>query len=76
MSRAASGENIQKRLLRLIGRDQELRQLLALWKRAKAGEGQVALICGEAGIGKSHLCEILPTVSSQKVVRNLPIPMQ
>ena len=43
--------------LRLIGRDQELRQLLALWKRAKAGEGQVALICGEAGIGKSHLCK-------------------
>jgi DNA-binding response OmpR family regulator/class 3 adenylate cyclase len=43
--------------LRLIGRDQELRQLLALWNRAKAGVGQVALICGEAGIGKSHLCE-------------------
>jgi predicted ATPase/DNA-binding response OmpR family regulator/class 3 adenylate cyclase len=42
---------------RLVGRDQELRQLLALWDRAKRGEGQVGLVCGEAGIGKSHLCE-------------------
>jgi class 3 adenylate cyclase/DNA-binding response OmpR family regulator len=43
----------------LIGRDQELQQLMALWDRAKRGEGQVGLICGEAGIGKSHLCEFL-----------------
>ena len=45
------------KITRLVGRDGELQQLLALWKRAKRGEGQVALICGEAGIGKSHLCE-------------------
>jgi class 3 adenylate cyclase/DNA-binding response OmpR family regulator/predicted ATPase len=44
-------------IARLIGRDQELQQLLALWDRAKRGEGQVGLVCGEAGIGKSHLCE-------------------
>ena len=44
---------------RLIGRDQELQQLLERWDRAKRGEGQVALICSEAGIGKSHLCEFL-----------------
>ena len=47
------------KITRLIGRDQELQRLLALWDRAKRGEGQVALICGEAGIGKSHLCEFL-----------------
>jgi DNA-binding response OmpR family regulator/class 3 adenylate cyclase/predicted ATPase len=47
------------KIARLIGRDQELQRLLALWDRAKRGEGQVALICGEAGIGKSHLCEFL-----------------
>src|SRR5262249_4407950 len=42
---------------RLIGRDRELEQLLTLWDRAKRGEGQVGLVCGEAGIGKSHLCQ-------------------
>jgi DNA-binding response OmpR family regulator/class 3 adenylate cyclase len=45
------------KVTRLIGRDQELKRLLALWDRIKRGEGQVALVSGEAGIGKSHLCE-------------------
>jgi predicted ATPase/class 3 adenylate cyclase/DNA-binding response OmpR family regulator len=44
-------------ITQLIGRDQELQQLLTLWDRAKRGEGQIGLVCGEAGIGKSHLCE-------------------
>ena len=48
-----------KKITRLIGRDQELQRLLALWDRAKRGEGQVALICGDGGIGKSHLGEFL-----------------
>ena len=47
------------KITRLIGRDQELQRLLALWDRAKRGEGQVALICGDGGIGKSHLGEFL-----------------
>jgi class 3 adenylate cyclase/DNA-binding response OmpR family regulator/predicted ATPase len=47
------------KLTHLVGRDRELDQLATLWDRAKRGEGQVALICGEAGIGKSHLCEFL-----------------
>ena len=41
----------------LIGRNRELRKLSALWDQAKRWEGQVALIGGEPGIGKSHLCE-------------------
>jgi predicted ATPase len=47
------------KITRLVGRDQELQRLLALWDRAKSGEGQVALVSGDAGIGKSHLSEAL-----------------
>src|SRR5262249_34902933 len=46
-----------KELTALVGRHRELEQLAALWNRAKSGKGQVALVSGEAGIGKSRLCE-------------------
>lgn len=39
----------------LIGRNEEIDLLLRRWARAKAGEGQVVLISGEAGIGKSRV---------------------
>jgi class 3 adenylate cyclase/predicted ATPase len=39
----------------LVGRHEELELLLHHWRRAKAGEGQVVLLSGEAGIGKSRL---------------------
>jgi hypothetical protein len=39
----------------LIGRDEEVDLLLRRWARAKAGDGQVVLISGEPGIGKSRL---------------------
>ncbi len=39
----------------LIGRTDELAALHLLMDRAKSGEGQIALISGEAGIGKSRL---------------------
>ena len=45
------------KVTRLVDRNQELQQLFELWDRVKRGEGQVGLICGEPGIGKSHLCE-------------------
>ena len=38
-----------------VGRDDELRTLTHRWERVREGEGQVALIIGEAGIGKSRL---------------------
>jgi class 3 adenylate cyclase/DNA-binding response OmpR family regulator len=41
---------------RFVGRHYELDQLSTLWQRAKSGEGQVVLLCGDAGIGKSRLC--------------------
>jgi len=39
----------------LVGRDEELDLLLRRWARAKAGDGQVVLVSGEPGIGKSRL---------------------
>jgi class 3 adenylate cyclase/tetratricopeptide (TPR) repeat protein len=38
-----------------VGREEELRLLLNRWERAREGEGQLVLIVGEAGIGKSRL---------------------
>jgi class 3 adenylate cyclase/predicted ATPase len=43
----------------LVGREEELELLLRRWSKAKAGEGQVVLISGEAGIGKSRLTAAL-----------------
>src|SRR6516225_4254413 len=42
-------------LTALVGREEEAELLLRRWSRAKSGEGQVVLISGEAGIGKSRL---------------------
>ena len=39
----------------LIGRDEEIDLLLRRWARVKAGEGQVVLVSGEPGIGKSRI---------------------
>jgi DNA-binding winged helix-turn-helix (wHTH) protein/predicted ATPase len=43
----------------LVGRDEELDILLRRWASAKAGDGQVVLVCGEAGLGKSRLAATL-----------------
>src|SRR5262249_26173804 len=39
----------------MVGRDHELALILERWKQAKAGEGQLVLLSGEAGIGKSRV---------------------
>ena len=43
----------------LVGREEELELLLRRWSKAKTGEGQVVLLSGEAGIGKSRLTAAL-----------------
>jgi class 3 adenylate cyclase len=43
------------RLTALVGREEELDLLTRRWSKAKTGEGQVVLLSGEAGIGKSRL---------------------
>ena len=39
----------------LVGREEELELLLRRWSKAKTGQGQVVLLSGEPGIGKSRL---------------------
>ena len=43
----------------LVGREEELDLLLRRWSKAKSAEGQVVLLSGEAGIGKSRLTAAL-----------------
>jgi len=43
----------------LVGRDEEIDLLLRRWARARAGDGQVVLISGEPGIGKSRIAAAL-----------------
>jgi class 3 adenylate cyclase len=47
------------RLPFLVGREEELGLLLRRWEQSKAGLGQVVLLSGEAGIGKTALVEML-----------------
>jgi class 3 adenylate cyclase/predicted ATPase len=46
-------------LTNLVGRQEELDLLLRRWSKAQDSEGQVVLLCGEAGIGKSRLTAAL-----------------
>ena len=46
-------------LTALVGREEETELLLRRWSKAKGGEGQVVLLSGEAGIGKSRLTAAL-----------------
>jgi predicted ATPase len=43
----------------LVGREQEIGVLLERWAQVKEGMGQVVLLSGEAGIGKSRLVQVL-----------------
>src|SRR6516225_7307981 len=51
----------------LVGRQEEIEILLRRWSRTKAGDGQVVLISGEPGIGKSRL-----TIALQQRIEPAP----
>jgi predicted ATPase len=47
----------RRQLTPLVGREDEMTTLLRRWERARQGDGQLVLIVGEPGIGKSRLIE-------------------
>ena len=57
-------------LTKLVGREEELELLLRRWSKAKSGEGQVVLLSGEPGIGKSRLtAALLESLASEPHTR-------
>jgi len=57
-------------LTALVGREEELELLLRRWAKAKSGEGQVVLLSGEPGIGKSRLtAALIETLASEPHTR-------
>jgi class 3 adenylate cyclase/predicted ATPase len=74
----------QRALTPLVGRKEELDLLTRRWERAHKGEGQLALVVGEPGIGKSRLIEEFRTRlgetphtwtewSSSQLLQNTPL---
>jgi class 3 adenylate cyclase len=64
----------------LVGRDEELTQVLECWARAKSGSGQILLLSGEPGIGKSRLvrafCDRLISEKAQSVLSYIHLRYQ
>jgi len=59
-----------KRLSRFVGREEELSRLFNYWEQAKDGMGQVVLLCGEPGIGKSRISKrLLDSIADEPHVK-------
>lgn len=58
-------------LTTMVGRDDEMALLLDRWERARAGRGQVALLVGEPGIGKSRTMRAVRERLGERVSRTL-----
>jgi class 3 adenylate cyclase len=64
---------VRKGLTPLIGRDPEFGLLRERWKRVKGGTGQIVLLSGEPGIGKSRLVEALKETVEHEGARCLEL---
>jgi class 3 adenylate cyclase/predicted ATPase len=47
----------QRQVTPLVGREEEIALLMRRWERARQGDGQLLMIVGEPGVGKSRLLE-------------------
>ncbi|WP_372716522.1 protein kinase [Novipirellula sp.] len=57
----------------LVGRDQEVSMLLDRWELTSEGVGQLVVLIGEAGLGKSRLIQIIKEhVTQQFAAKNKP----
>ena len=74
----------QRHLTPLVGREEELAMLTRRWERARQGDGQLVLVVGEPGLGKSRLIEEFHTRlravphtwvewSSSQLLQNTPL---
>jgi len=63
----------RKGLTPLVGREHEFGLLRERWTRVKEGEGQVVLLSGEPGIGKSRLVEALKEAAEREGARCLEL---
>jgi len=59
LATATLGMAGKDRLTPLVGREEEVGLLLARWKQAVEGQGQVVVLSGEPGIGKSRLVQVM-----------------
>jgi len=59
ISPSREGDLSSRESFRLVGRQPEWQKLQSAWRRAASGDAHLALITGEAGIGKSRLAEEL-----------------
>ena len=64
----------QAALTEFVNRDKEIDLLLERWRQSKSGEGQVVVLSGEPGIGKSRLAQKLVTASWQWSVMRAHLP--
>lgn len=59
LSQKAAGSRFEAHhegnVMSLVGREHEVALVLDRWSQAKHGEGQVAMLVGEAGVGKSRI---------------------